>query len=219
MAIRERFDEDLKELQHKLLEIGNFAVNALGKSVMALESQNVDIALEIMEGDERADHLEEEINDAAILIIAKQQPVAIDLRRVIVAIKIANDIERIADYAVNIAKSAIRIGNEPLIKPIEHIKRMHEINKVMLQLSLEAYNEEDIVKAKRVAEMDDEVDSLYGQTIQDLLQLNLQKPEFLPQITQLSFICRYLERSADHTTNIAENVFYLVKGKRYALNN
>lgn len=218
MAIRERFDEELKGLQNKLLEIGNFAVDALGKSIVALETQNIELALEIMEDDTQADLLEEEINDTAILLIAKQQPVAIDLRRVIVAIKIANDIERIADFAVNIAKSTIRIGNEPLIKPIEHVKRMHEINKEMLQLALEAYNEEDISKAKKVAEMDDEVDSLYGQTIQDLLKLNQQNPEKVPQITQLSFVCRYLERAADHTTNIAESVYYLVKGKRYDLN-
>jgi phosphate transport system protein len=219
MAIRERFDEDLKGLQNKLIELGHFSVDALGKAVHALETQNVDAALEIMEDDNEADRLEEEINDIAILLIAKQQPVAIDLRRVIVAIKIANDIERIADFAVNIAKSTIRIGKEPLIKPIEHIKQMHEINKEMLKLALESYNEEDTAKAKKVADMDDEVDSLYGETIKELLQLNLEKPEFIPQITQLSFICRYLERAADHTTNIAENVFYLVKGRRYDLNN
>jgi phosphate transport system protein len=219
MAIRERFDDELKNLQNKLIELGNFSVDALGKSLIALETQNVEMALEIMDEDTKANLLEEEINDAAILLIAKQQPVAIDLRRVIVAIKIANDIERIADFAVNIAKSTIRIGNEPLIKPIEHIKRMHEINREMLNFALEAYNEEDIAKARKVAEMDDEVDSLYGQTIKDLLQLNQENPEKVPQITQLSFVSRYLERAADHTTNIAENVLYLVKGKRYDLNN
>jgi phosphate transport system protein len=218
MAIREKFDEDLKDLQKKLLEIGNLAVEALDKSLEALESQNVDLALEIIEDDTKVNLLEEEINDTVILLIAKQQPVAIDLRRVIVAIKIANDIERIADFAVNIAKSTIRIGQDPLIKPIEHIKRMHEINKVMLKLSLEAYNEEDIAKAKNVAEMDDEVDELYGIIIKDLLLLNQQNPDKIPQITQLSFVSRYLERAADHTTNIAENIFYLVKGKRYDLN-
>lgn len=218
MAIREKFDTELKGLQNKLIELGHFSVEALEKSIVALETQNVDLALEIMEEDTKANILEEEINDAAILLIAKQQPVAIDLRRVIVAIKIANDIERIADFAVNIAKSTIRIGNQPLIKPIEHIKKMHEINGEMLRMSIEAYNEEDLNKAKKVSEMDDEVDSLYGETIKDLLKINLEKPESLPQITQLSFISRYIERAADHSTNIAEHVFYLVKGKRYDLN-
>jgi phosphate transport system protein len=218
MAIREKYNAELKELQSKLTELGLFSIKALEKAVKALESQDVDLALEIMEEDTKANILEEEINDAAILLIAKQQPVAIDLRRVIVAIKIASDIERIADFAVNIAKSTIRIGNEPLIKPIEHIKKMYEINRDMLNLSIESYNEEDLDKAKRVSKMDDEVDSLYGETIKELLQINLEKPEFISQITQLSFICRYLERSADHMTNIAEHVFYMVKGKRYDLN-
>lgn len=219
MAARERFEYDLQELQKKLLEIGNFAEDALHKAVEALETQNIELALEIMDDDSHADLLYEEINDLAILLIAKQQPVAIDLRRIIVAIKIATDIERIADFAVNIAKSTIRIGSEPLIKPIEHIKEMYQISTEMLRMSLEAFNEEDINKAKKVADMDDQVDDLYGETIKDLLQINLQKPEFLPQITQLSFVCRYLERAADHVTNISEHIFYLVKGRQYDLNN
>ncbi len=219
MAARERFEYDLQELQKKLLEIGNFAEDALHKAVEALETQNIELALEIMDDDSHADLLYEEINDLAILLIAKQQPVAIDLRRIIVAIKIATDIERIADFAVNIAKSTIRIGSEPLIKPIEHIKEMYQISTEMLRMSLEAFNEEDINKAKKVADMDDQVDDLYGETIKYLLQINLQKPEFLPQITQLSFVCRYLERAADHVTNISEHIFYLVKGRQYDLNN
>ncbi|MEH7441091.1 phosphate signaling complex protein PhoU [Bacillus sp. JJ1122] len=218
MVVRGKFDEDLKTLHAKLLELGNFAINALTKSLEALENKDIELALKILEDDADANILEEEINDFAILLIAKQQPVAVDLRRLIVAIKIATDIERMADFAVNIAKSAIRIGNEPLVKPIEHIKQMHQLSLQMLTLSLEAYNEEDLGKAKQVAQMDDQVDELYGQTIKDLLSLAQSKPEQLAQITQLSFISRYLERAADHVTNIAENVFYLVKGKRYDLN-
>jgi phosphate transport system protein len=218
MVVRGKFEEDLKTLHEKLLELGNFAVNALTQSLHALENKDIELALKILEDDADANILEEEINDFAILLIAKQQPVAVDLRRLIVAIKIATDIERMADFAVNIAKSTIRIGNEPLVKPIEHIKQMHALSLEMLKLSLEAYNEEDLGKAKQVAQMDDQVDDLYGQTIKDLLSLAQSKPEQLAQITQLSFISRYLERAADHVTNIAENVFYLVKGKRYDLN-
>ncbi|MBT2754727.1 phosphate signaling complex protein PhoU [Mesobacillus foraminis] len=219
MVVRERFEEDLRELQNKMLELGNFSAEALTKSLDSLENKDIEAALEIIEDDTKADILEEDINDFAILLIAKQQPVAVDLRRIIVAIKIANDIERIADFAVNIAKSTIRIGAEPLVKPIEHIREMHRLTLEMLTLSLEAFNDEDLSKAKKVAEMDDQVDELYGQTIQDLLQLNQSNPAHLPQITQLSFISRYLERAADHVTNIAEHIFYLVKGKRYDLNN
>jgi phosphate transport system protein len=218
MSVRGHFDANLKELQTKLMELGNIAKASLERSIKALEAKDVDTALAIIEGDEKADDLEEEINDLAILLIAKQQPVATDLRRVIVAIKIASDLERIADFAVNVAKSTIRIGNEPLIKPIHHIKEMHGITSEMIGLTLESFVEEDVVKAKKIAKMDDRVDDLYGETIQELLALNKEKPEFTAQITQLSFICRYLERAADHTTNIAEGVFYLVKGRRYDLN-
>jgi phosphate transport system protein len=219
MVVRERFQEDLNILHGKLLELGNFAVTALNQSLVALESKDIELALRILEDDAQANLMEEEINDFAILLIAKQQPVAIDLRRIIVAIKIANDIERMADYAVNIAKSAIRIGNEPLVKPIVHIKQMHHLSVEMLTLALEAFNEEDLTKARLVAQMDDQVDDLYGQTIKELLTLSASKSEQIAQITQLSFISRYLERAADHVTNIAENVFYMVKGKRYDLNN
>jgi phosphate transport system protein len=218
MVVREKFHFDLKELQNKLVELGNFADAALKEAITALETKNVELALEIMDNDTRADVMYEEINDFAILLIAKQQPVAIDLRRIIVAIKIATDIERIADFAVNVAKSAIRIGSEEHVKPIVHIKEMYEITSKMLKLSLESFIEEDVQKAKQVADMDDDVDNLYGLTIQELLKINQEKPEFLSQITQLSFTCRYLERAADHVTNIAEHTFYLVKGRHYELN-
>lgn len=219
MSVREKFHYDLMELQERLFALGKFAEEALTKSMEALESQNIELALEIIDDDADADVMYEEIHDFSILLIAKQQPVAIDLRRIIVVIKVATDIERIADFAVNIAKATIRIGQEPLVKPIVHIKKMHEITIKMLRLSLEAFHDEDTVKAKQVADMDDEVDDLYGQTIQDLLQINLQKPECLSQISQLSFTCRYLERAADHVTNISESIFYLVKGRQYDLNN
>ncbi|PKG25738.1 phosphate signaling complex protein PhoU [Niallia nealsonii] len=215
MVVRENFELGLKELQTKLTEIGEFSIEALHQSLEALETKNVDLALQIIDNDAKADMMYEDINDFAILLIAKQQPVAIDLRRIIIGIKIATDIERIADFAVNIAKATIRIGNQELVKPIVHVKKMLEITSTMLQLALKAYNEEDVKLAKKIAEMDDEVDDLNTQAIRELMEISRQKPEFVQQISQLSFVCRYLERAADHTTNIAENVFYLVKGRHY----
>ncbi|WP_078379697.1 phosphate signaling complex protein PhoU [Sutcliffiella halmapala] len=219
MTVRGQFHVDLNTLRDKLLELGSLAEISLSKCIHTLINRDVDQALQIIEDDYRADRLDEEINDFAILLIAKQQPVAVDLRRIIVAIKISTDVERIADFAVNIAKSTIRIGegSENLI-PIEKIVKMHNIASEMLSLSLKAYYDEDIVLAKKVAEMDDQVDELYGENIRELLKLTKDHPNMIPQITQLSFICRYIERMADHTTNISENVFYLVKGKHYELN-
>ncbi|HEO8418640.1 phosphate signaling complex protein PhoU [Niallia sp. FSL W8-0635] len=215
MPVREKFEAGLKELQGKLTELGEFSIQALQRSLDALETQNIEMALEIIDNDAKADMLYEEINDFAILLIAKQAPVAIDLRRIIVGIKIATDIERIADFAVNIAKATIRIGNQELVKPMVHVKRMLEITNEMLRLSLNAYNEEDTKLARKIAEMDDEVDSLNKQAFVELFEISKNKPEYLHQISQLTFVCRYLERAADHTTNIAENIFYLVKGRQY----
>ncbi|MGM0835739.1 MAG: phosphate signaling complex protein PhoU [Bacillota bacterium] len=219
MTVRGQFQIDLNALRDKLLELGSLAEIALGKSINTLTNKDIDQALQIIEDDYKADRLDEEINDFAILLIAKQQPVAVDLRRIIVAIKISTDVERIADFAVNIAKSTIRIGekSEDLI-PIEKIVKMHNIATEMLSLSLKAYYDEDVVLAKQVAEMDDQVDELYGENIRELLKLTKDYPDMIPQITQLSFICRYIERMADHTTNISENILYLVKGRHYELN-
>ncbi|MED4400937.1 phosphate signaling complex protein PhoU [Metabacillus fastidiosus] len=218
MIVRENFENELNLLRQKLIEISSLTEIALSKAINALEKQNIEEALYIIEEDTRIDNLEEEINDLAILLIAKQQPVAIDLRRIIVAIKIATDIERIADFAVNIAKATIRIGKEPLIQPVHTIKRMHEIVLRMLSLVIQAYNEEDVVLAKEAADMDDEVDELYGQVIRELLKLMADEQENFNQINQFLFVCRYIERAGDHITNVSESVLYLVKGKRYGLN-
>lgn len=219
MTVRGQFQLDLNTLRDKLLELGSLAEIALGKSINTLTNKDIEQALQIIEDDYKADRLDEEINDFAILLIAKQQPVAVDLRRIIVAIKISTDVERIADFAVNIAKSTIRIGekSEDLIR-IDKIVKMHNIATEMLSLSLKAYYDEDVVLAKQVAEMDDQVDELYGENIRELLKLTKDYPDMIPQITQLSFICRYIERMADHTTNISENILYLVKGRHYELN-
>lgn len=216
--VRGKFEGDLKALQNKLTDLVKFADEALARSIEALETQNIELALQIMEDDKKANILYEEINEFAILLIAKQQPVAIDLRRIIIAIKIATDVERIADFAVNVAKSTIRIGQESHLKPINNLKKMYDITSVMLKDGLIAYQNEDTQLAKKVAEMDDQVDNLYGETIIELFKLNNEKSDNLPQITQMLFICRFLERAADHITNIAEYVFYLVKGKHYDLN-
>lgn len=211
MIVRGNFELQLKELQGKIVELAELASGAITKSFTALENRNFEEALGVIEDDTKADLLEEEINDFAILLIAKQQPVAIDLRRIIAAIKIASDMERMADFGVNIAKSAIRIGDQPFILPITSLKEMYDITLKMIELSIDAFEREDITLAREIIEMDDEVDRFYGDMIRSLLRLSDEKN--LQQVTQLSFIARYLERTADHTTNIAENIYFLVRGR------
>ncbi|RBW70548.1 phosphate signaling complex protein PhoU [Bacillus taeanensis] len=218
MSVRENFDAQLKELKDELLELGNLAQNALKQSIIALKNQDVEKALQIIENDYKINNLESDINDKVILMIAKQQPVATDLRRLIVALKISTDLERIGDLAVNIAKSIIRIGEEPFVKPIEEIPKMAETARGMIKDVLQAFYDEDVVAAKNIADSDDEVDQKYGKLIKELLEIVTNNPEWIAQITQLTFICRFIERAADHATNISESVIYLVKGKYYDLN-
>ena len=218
MSVRERFDYELNSAQEQLITLTTMAIDALSKSVAALVNQDIDSALEVIEDDLDINRLEEEINDQVILLIAKQSPVATDLRRLIVTIKVASDMERVGDYAVNIAKETIRLGKEDLLEPIRQIEQMHDLAVAMLRQVIEAFIEEDVVKAKKIAELDDQVDELYGEVIRKLMSSGTEHPEKLSQITQLAFVSRYMERSADHATNIAEQLFYLVKGRHYDLN-
>ncbi|MDC2863398.1 MULTISPECIES: phosphate signaling complex protein PhoU [unclassified Bacillus (in: firmicutes)] len=216
--VREQFQYDLQSLQQKVIELGELAKQALEIAMEGLRTRDVEKAIEVIDGDYRMDNLEEEINDFALMLITKQQPVASDLRRIFVSIKTATDLERIADHAVNIAKSTIRLGEKELPVSLQSLENMFKIALDMLQNVIQAYGEENLTYAKKIAEMDDEVDELYGKSIREFISSIPNKPESIGQITQLSFIARYIERVADHGTNIAENVFYLVKGKHYLLN-
>ncbi|WP_404456383.1 phosphate signaling complex protein PhoU [Virgibacillus necropolis] len=200
------------------MELGNLAKLALDRSINALENQNVDLALQVIDEDAKINALEEEINENATWLIAKEQPLASDLRKIIAIMKVTTDIERIGDLAVNIAKSVIRIGEREFVEPLNKIPHMASITQKMIDNILFAFNEEDIYKARDVANMDDEVDKMYGRLVEELMGLMTKNPEYIAQIIQLSFVCRYLERVADHTTNISEAIIYLVKGKRYDLN-
>jgi phosphate transport system protein len=219
MSLRENFDLKLKQLNEKVLELGGLAENAFVKSINAMENKDIESAIGVIDEDSYIDHIEEEINDLAIILIAREAPVAVDLRRIIVAIKIASDLERVADYAVNIAKSVIRIGEGDHKVPVDSLQKMARIANEMLSLSFKAFIEEDVVLAKKIADMDDEIDKLYGETIKTFLQLSDETRQDFRQITQLSFIARYIERIGDYATNISEGVFYIVKGIRYELNN
>ena len=213
--VREQFQGDLKALQQKVIELGELANAALLIAMEGLHTRDVEKALEVIDGDYRMDNLEEEINDLALMLITKQQPVA---RRIFISIKTATDLERIADHAVNIAKATIRLGEKEVAVSLHNLDEMFAVANEMLHLALEAYEQENLTFAKQIAEMDDSVDEIYGKAIREFISSVPERPEAITQITQLSFVARYIERVADHITNIAENVFYLVKGKHYLLN-
>ena len=219
MVGREKFFAELQLVQNLLVELSDTAINTLNDSMDYLLANNIEGALAVINNDIHINRMEEEVNDRVILLIAEQQPVATDLRRLMVLVKIAADMERIGDYAVNIAKETIRIGKDAHIAPIHLLDEMRVKTITMLKKILDAFIHEDIEKAKKIAKLDDEIDEMYGHAIKTLLAVGVEQPEQMSQITQLSFVCRYLERSADHATNMAERLLYLLKGKHYELNN
>ncbi|MFP5113608.1 phosphate signaling complex protein PhoU [Bacillaceae bacterium C204] len=218
MSTRTNFDNDLKELKDLLLKMAEKSEHAIKESMIALINQDMEKAKLVIDGDNEIDDLEYEINDKALLLIARQSPVATDLRKISVALKVSSEVERFADIAVNIAKSALHIGKEKHFKEIIDIPKMMEMALEMVSDSIKAYYSGDIDLAKKSAEKDDEVDKMFGSLIQELLSYIPQNPNATNQIIQLAFVCRYIERIADHSTNIAENVIYLVTGNRINLN-
>lgn len=218
MNTRSNFDSNLKQLKQMLLDMGQKAEFAVKEAMQALLDQDLDKARKIIPGDKEIDQLDSSINDQILLMIAKESPVASDLRKIIASIKISSEVERIADNAVNIAKSTLQIGKEKHIKEIYEIPKMMDIALDMLSTALTAYYAEDVIIAKKSAEKDDLVDKMYGKLIRELHVNIPENPAATNQITQLAYVCRYIERIADHTTNIAENVIFLVTGKRYDLN-
>ena len=218
MSTRTNFDNNLKELSDLLLKMAEKSEHAIKEAMIALINQDMEKAKQVIDGDNEIDDLEYEINDKALLLIARQSPVATDLRKINVALKVSSEVERFADIAVNIAKSAIHIGDEEHFKEIIDIPKMMEMALEMVADSIKAYHSQDVTLAKKCAEKDDAVDTMFGSLIQELLSYIPRNPNSTNQIIQLAFVCRYIERIADHSTNIAEHVIYLVTGNRVNLN-
>ncbi|MFF2448584.1 phosphate signaling complex protein PhoU [Neobacillus sp. NPDC058068] len=218
MSTRANFDNNLKELKELLLDMAHKSEQAIKEAMIALLNQDMKKAKKVIEGDNEIDDLEDAINNKALLLIARESPVATDLRKISVALKVSSEVERLADIAVNIAKSAEHIGNEKHFKEIIDIPKMMELALEMVSESITAYYSEDIELAKKCANKDDAVDKMFGDLVHELLSFIPQNPNATNQIIQLAFVCRFIERIADHSTNIAENVVYLVTGKRINLN-
>lgn len=218
MAAREQFEGQLKDLHDLIIQLGKFTEEALKQGMLSLKEGNAELALRVLEEDEQANYLEEKINTLAMNLIIKQQPVATDLRKIVTAIKISADLERMADYAVNIAKSSIRVGKPVSHTSFEKIEEMFSVMIGLVHLSVEAFQQESVELAKQVSDIDDDVDNYYGIIIKELMSKVPESKEDMQLHTQLAFVIRYIERVADHATNIAENVYYLVKGTHYSLN-
>lgn len=212
--IRHGFDQELESLRRELLLMGDIVKQSIKNAVTALATKDMALARSVMSGDDAIDRMQVEIEDKCIALIARQQPVATDLRILGTGLKITTDLERIGDHAFDIAKIAVLIGDEPLIKPLVDIPRMADLAQAMLQDCLQAYLNLDIQLAEKVCHDDDRVDQLYHEVFSELLTYMMRDPATISQATQLLFVARYLERIADHSTNVAEWVIYLVTGQR-----
>lgn len=212
--VRQGFDQELESLRQELVHMGQIVQDAIKNAVDALARRDKALAQQVMDGDDLIDSMQVDIEDRCISLIARQQPVATDLRILGTGLKITTDLERIGDHAFDIAKIVLLIGDEPLIKPLVDIPRMAVMAQSMLEDSLQAYLKLDIQLAEKVCRDDDIVDQLYHQVFRELLTYMLEDPKKINQATQLIFVARYLERIADHSTNVAEWVIYLVTGER-----
>ena len=218
MSTRSKFDSKLLTLKEKLLEMERLAENSVRNSLSALINHDIELANQVIEGDNAIDILEDEIHEMALLLIARESPVAKDLRTLNVALKVSSEVERMADMAVNIAKATLHIGDEKHFKEIMDIPKMMDKALEMVTMAVKAYIDEDVMLAQKCAEKDDDVDNMFGSLVHELISMVPDNPNATNQIIQLSFVCRFIERIADHSTNIAENVIYLVTGKRFNLN-
>jgi len=215
---RKVFEENLQELHNDLIRMGSIVEKQIHDCIDALVTHNTDKAEKIMKDDDIVDELEREIENKAIKLIAMQQPLAIDLRNIFTMTKIVTDLERMADHAVDVAKITLRLKNEKYVKQLIHIPRMAEIVVAMIKDALDAYVAGDVEKAYAVCKRDDQVDAIYKEVFGELLQLMIKDQSTINQATQFIFICKWLERIADHTTNICEWTIYLVTGEKINLN-
>lgn len=216
--VRREFDVGLAELSKLLENMGNATEVMLRESIAALKDVDADKARQLIQQDIEINHMEEKIVDTGSKLILTQQPVAKDLRRILVAFRIASDLERMSDLAVDIAKVVVRLEGQPLIKALIDIPRMAETVQQMIFESIRAYHEENVDLAYKMSKDDDIVDQLYSQIVRELFTLMMEDPKMINQAMLLTFVGRYIERIADHATNIGESVVFLVTGKKAELN-
>ena len=210
---REEFDLKLASLEGEVESLAEFVSDSIIRSVEALKNRDLAASRQVIDFDDYIDDKQSEIEDRCIHLIATQQPVAKDLRAIIVLLHIAVELERMGDYAEGIGKISLRMGNEPTLKPLIDIPRMAEKATAMLRDSIDALLNRDTAKAQAVVDADDEVDDLYDQVYRELLLYMIEDPQTIQRATYLLWVAHDLERIADRATNIAEQVLFLVQGR------
>ena len=211
--MRNRFDRLLKKLNDELIDMGSMIEKSIEKALVALVTQNVEKAQEVITFDLEIDRQEREIESLCMKLLLQQQPVARDLRLISSALKMITDMERIGDQAADIAELAIFMAEKPYIKELKHITQMGQETMVMVVTSVDAFVEKDLQKAQEVLVHDDIVDQLFDAVKSELIEMIHQDKEIGEQATDLLMVAKYFERIGDHATNIAEWVIYSITGE------
>jgi len=206
------FEEQLDELRKRLLEMSGLVESAVYRSVQALVEKDEDQARQVLRNEARINQMEIEIDELATRLLALEQPVATDLRFITAATKINNDLERMGDLAVNIAERSLTLMHEPLVKPLIDIPHMANLVESMVRKALDAFVRRDAGLARTVLVSDDAVDELRDAVYGELIRFMQKDPTSVQQSVALLFVARDLERVADHATNIAEDVLFVVEG-------
>ncbi|HET6371135.1 MAG TPA: phosphate signaling complex protein PhoU [Nitrospiria bacterium] len=211
--MQRHFDEELKNLKEKILRMGAMVEEQIANAIKSLVDRNSDLARQVISNDHRVNAMDVEIDEDCLRLIALHQPMAGDLRFLTTAMKISTELERMSDLAENVSERAIELNEEPQIKPYIDIPRMAVHTQRMVKESLDAFVNRDVDLARKVCADDDFVDDLNHQIFRELLSFMIEDPHAISRAIRISFISKYIERIADHATNVAELVVYLVEGK------
>ncbi|MEK6588932.1 MAG: phosphate signaling complex protein PhoU [Chloroflexota bacterium] len=217
-SLRSALDREVSEINDDLLRLQKLVDQAIVRSVDSLTRRDQATAQQVIDEDIQINDLRYKIEEDCLALIATQQPAASDLRSIIAAMHMVVEMERMGDHATGIAKTVIRMGDEPLLKPLIDIPRMAELAREMLRQSLAAYNERDAGKARAVAELDDEMDGLYKAVFSELVEIMSRTPNSAARATYLLWCAHNLERIGDRVTNIAERVVFVTTGDLKELN-
>ena len=207
------FEDELSDLKVQILKMGSLVEEAISRSIKSLVERNSALAHQVLENEARINSYDVNIDEECIRLIALRQPTAGDLRFITTAMKITTDLERMGDYAVDICERALELNEEPQLKPYIDIPRMAEIAEEMVRDALQAFLEQNTALAYEVINRDDEVDQLTVQIFNELLFFMIKDSSTITRAVKISYISKYLERIADHATNVAEMVVYMIEGR------
>ncbi len=211
--MQRHFEQELQDLKGKILRMGGLVEEQVQGALRALIERDSDLARKIIANDRQVNTLDVEVDEECLRLLALQQPAARDLRFITTAMKISTELERISDLAENICERAIELNEEPQLKPYIDVPRMANWSLRMVKESLDAFVNHDADLARKVCTDDDFVDDLTHQLFRELLSFMLENPQTITRAIRITFIAKYLERIADHATNVAELVVYMVEGK------